>query len=83
MLTRVLEQGTVKIDAGRGAQRLRQTMEAVRKAEAAMEKLRRSISRQQVRQAEGGWHSSSEARLQQQPPAGRQCSSAAVPSRCG
>ena len=48
LISRLLEEGTVKSDAGRGAHRLRQSLEAVRKAEAAIDKLKRSLSRQQV-----------------------------------
>ena len=48
LISRLLEEGMVKSDAGRGAQRLRHSLEAVRKAESAIEKLRRSLNRQQV-----------------------------------
>ena len=52
LISRLLEQGMVKSDAGRGAQRLRHSLEAVRKAEAAIEKLKRSLNRQQVAESE-------------------------------
>ena len=48
LISRLLEEGMVKSDAGRGAQRLRHSLEAVRQAQAAIEKLRRSLNRQQV-----------------------------------